>query len=76
MLSTFSRYLYFFEKGNPQITTAAIQGLIELIKTEMQSDSTTADPDSDAFFASTLRYIQFQKQKGGAMGDKYDPIKV
>ncbi|XP_019175131.1 PREDICTED: vacuolar protein sorting-associated protein 35B-like [Ipomoea nil] len=71
-----NKYLYFFEKGNPQITTAAIQGLIELIKTEMQSDSTTADPDSDAFFASTLRYIQFQKQKGGAMGDKYDPIKV
>lgn len=70
------RYLYFFEKGSPQITTAAIQGLIELIKTEMQSDSSTSNPASDAFFASTLRYIQFQKQKGGAMGEKYDPIKL
>lgn len=71
-----NKYLYFFEKGSPQITAAAIQGLIELIKTEMQSDSTTSNPASDAFFASTLRYIQFQKHKGGAMGEKYDPIKL
>lgn len=71
-----NKYLYFFEKGNPQITSAAIQGLIELITTEMQSDTATADPAADAFFASTLRYIQFQKQKGGAVGDKYEPIKA
>ncbi|KAK9990136.1 hypothetical protein SO802_025121 [Lithocarpus litseifolius] len=71
-----NKYLYFFEKGNPQITVSTIQGLIELITTEMQSDSTTPDPAADAFFASTLRYIQFQKQKGGAVGEKYEPIKV
>ncbi|PIA57430.1 hypothetical protein AQUCO_00600271v1 [Aquilegia coerulea] len=71
-----NKYLYFFEKGNAQVTTAAIQGLVELITTEMQSDTTTQDPSADAFFSSTLRYIQFQKQKGGAMGEKYEPIKV
>ncbi|XP_007046634.2 PREDICTED: vacuolar protein sorting-associated protein 35A [Theobroma cacao] len=71
-----NKYLYFFEKGNPQITVAAIQSLIELITTEMQSDSSTPDPAADAFFASTLRYIEFQKQKGGAVGEKYEPIKV
>ncbi|VVA22390.1 PREDICTED: vacuolar [Prunus dulcis] len=71
-----NKYLYFFEKGNPQITSAAIQGLVELIKTEMQSDSTNVSPAPDAFFSSTLRYIQFQKQKGGVMGEKYSPIKV
>ncbi|KAJ7966891.1 Vacuolar protein sorting-associated protein 35 [Quillaja saponaria] len=71
-----NKYLYFFEKGNPQITSAAIQSLVELITTEMQSDSTSSDPPSDAFFTSTLRYIQFQKQKGGALGEKYDPVKV
>lgn len=70
------RYLYFYEKGNPQITVATIQGLIELITTEMQSDTTTPDSSADAFFASTLRYIEFQKQKGGAVGEKYEPIKV
>ncbi|KAF5934599.1 hypothetical protein HYC85_030770 [Camellia sinensis] len=71
-----SKYLYFFEKGNSEITVAAIQGLIELITTEMQSDNMTSDPAADAFLASTLRYIQFQKQKGGAMGEKYEPIKA
>ncbi|XP_041017599.1 vacuolar protein sorting-associated protein 35A-like isoform X1 [Juglans microcarpa x Juglans regia] len=71
-----NKYLYFFEKGNPQITVSTIQGLIELITTEMHSDTTTPDPAADAFFASTLRYIQFQKQKGGAVGEKYEPIKV
>ncbi|KAF7828980.1 vacuolar protein sorting-associated protein 35A-like [Senna tora] len=70
-----NKYLYFYEKGNPQITVAAIQGLIELVMTETQSDTTTQDPAADAFFASTLRYLQFQKQKGGAVSDKYEPIK-
>ncbi|XP_059459824.1 vacuolar protein sorting-associated protein 35B-like isoform X1 [Corylus avellana] len=71
-----NKYLYFFEKGNPQITSAAIQGLLELITTEMQSDSAAPNTVSDAFFASTQRYIQFQKQKGGVMSEKYDSVKV
>ncbi|XP_058185242.1 vacuolar protein sorting-associated protein 35A-like [Rhododendron vialii] len=71
-----NKYLYFFEKGNSEISVSAIEGLIELITTEMQSDNTTSDPAADAFFASTLRYIQFQKQKGGAMGEKYEALKV
>lgn len=43
---------------------------------EMQSDTATSDPAADAFLASTMRYIQFQKQKGGTVGEKYEPIKV
>ncbi|KAI5684001.1 hypothetical protein M9H77_05229 [Catharanthus roseus] len=71
-----NKYLYFFEKGVPQVTVASIQSLIELITTEMQSENTTRDPIADAFFASTLRYIQFQKDKGGAVGEKYEAIKT
>lgn len=71
-----NKYLYFYEKGNPQITVAAIQSLIELITTEMQSDNSPPDPAADAFLASTLRYLQFQKQKGGAISEKYEAIKV
>ncbi|RDX99806.1 Vacuolar protein sorting-associated protein 35B [Mucuna pruriens] len=71
-----NKYIYYYEKENPQITSATIQGLIELITTEMQSDSASALPASDAFFTGTLRYIQFQKQKGGILGEKYEPIKV
>lgn len=68
--------MYFFEKGVAQIAVASIQSLIELITTEMQSENTTQDPTADAFFASTLRYIQFQKDKGGAVGEKYEAIKT
>ncbi|KAK6245583.1 hypothetical protein SCA6_008673 [Theobroma cacao] len=71
-----NKYLYFFEKGNQQITGAAIQGLIELINTEKQNDSATPDSASDAFLASTMRYIQFQRQKGGIMGEKFESIKL
>ncbi|KAM0970222.1 hypothetical protein FF1_018338 [Malus domestica] len=71
-----NKYLYFFEKGNPQITVASVQSLIELVTTELQSDSASAEPSVDAFFASTQRYIQFQKQKGGAVGERYEPIKA
>jgi len=61
------RYLYCFEKG--KITVNTIQDLMELITTEMQGDNATADPAAEAFFANTLRYIQFQKQKGGAVSE-------
>ncbi|MFQ6648176.1 hypothetical protein Gotur_021202 [Gossypium turneri] len=62
--------------NNKQITSSAIQGLIELINTEMQSDSTNLDSVADAFLASTLHYIQFQKQKGGVVGEKFDSVKL
>lgn len=71
-----NKYIYYFEKGNLQVTSAAIQSLVELINTEMESDSATPDSAATAFFASTVRYIQFQKQKGGLMGEKYESIKV
>ncbi|KAH1065818.1 hypothetical protein J1N35_030805 [Gossypium stocksii] len=71
LVEILNKYLYYFEKGNKQITAAAIQHLIELINTEMQSDSAT----SDAFLAGTLRYIQFQKQRG-VMGAKFESIKL
>nr|ACN26650.1 unknown [Zea mays] len=71
-----NKYLYFFEKGIPQITNTVIQDLIELIRTEKQSDNSVADPSTEAFFSSTLRYIEFQKQKGGTIGEKYEQIKT
>lgn len=70
-----NKYLYFFEKGVLEVTVALVQSLIELITNEMQSENTLSDPSADAFFASTLRYIQFQKDKGGAVGEKYEAIK-
>ncbi|XP_047972631.1 vacuolar protein sorting-associated protein 35A-like [Salvia hispanica] len=66
-----NKYLYFYEKGVSQITVESIHDLTKLIRNEMQGDASPSDPAADAFLASTLRYIQFQKDKGGAVGDKY-----
>ncbi|KAL9269116.1 Vacuolar protein sorting-associated protein 35A-like protein [Drosera capensis] len=71
-----NKYLYFFEKGNPQITVTTIQDLIALITTEMRSDSTIPDPAANSFLARTMQYIQFQKQKGGSISEKYEPLQV
>ncbi|KAI5064024.1 hypothetical protein GOP47_0020694 [Adiantum capillus-veneris] len=71
-----NKYLYYFEHGNQHITNSVIQGLIELIVTELQSENTTQDPMVDAFLASTLRYIRFQKQKGDGVAERYAAIEV
>lgn len=71
-----NKYLYFYEKGVLQVTVDSILSMIELIKQEMSGENTTPDPATDAFFASTLRYIQFQKDKGGVVAEKYKPIKT
>lgn len=71
-----NKYLYFYEKGVSQITADLIQGLIELITSTTGGENTTPDPVADAFFASTLRYIQFQKNKGGVVAEKYEHIKM
>ncbi|CAD5174462.1 vacuolar protein sorting-associated protein 35B [Musa acuminata AAA Group] len=71
-----NKYLYFLEKGNPQITSSVIHDLIDHIRTEIQSDNTTSDPSDNAFFSSTMRYIEFHKQKGGSISESYEQIKV
>ncbi|MCO5594828.1 hypothetical protein L7F22_048862 [Adiantum nelumboides] len=71
-----NKYLYYFEHGNQHITNTVIQGLIELIVTEMQSENSTQDPMVDAFLASTLRYIRFQKQRGDNVSERYAAIEV
>ncbi|XP_073005795.1 vacuolar protein sorting-associated protein 35B-like [Typha latifolia] len=65
-----NKYLYFFQKENPQITSSVIQGLIELITTDMQSDNATSDSSADAFFD----IFSFRTKKGGSMGEKYESI--
>ncbi|CAN1122379.1 Vacuolar protein sorting-associated protein 35A [Linum perenne] len=72
-----NKYLYFYEKGNQHITVDAVNSLVELITTEMPNDASSGaapDPAAEAFFASTLRYIQFQKQKGGVIGERYEAL--
>ena len=58
------------------MTPTVIQGLIELIVTEMQSEATTHDLQVNAFLASTVRYIQFHKHKDDRAAERYSDIQV
>ncbi|XP_024532264.1 vacuolar protein sorting-associated protein 35B isoform X1 [Selaginella moellendorffii] len=71
-----NKYLYYFEKGVPAVASSLVQGLLELIMTETQSEKTSKDAAVDAFFASTMRYIQSQKQKSDASGERYGTIQI
>ncbi|XP_042387089.1 vacuolar protein sorting-associated protein 35B-like [Zingiber officinale] len=73
-----NKYLYFFDKGIPQITNSIIQDLIELVRTELKNDNEKTDPSgsAEAFFSSTLRYIEFQKQKGGNISENFKQLEI
>ncbi|KAL1199745.1 Vacuolar protein sorting-associated protein 35C [Cardamine amara subsp. amara] len=67
-----NKYLYFLEKGNPQVTGDTIQSLAELIRSETKKVESGAGP----FINSTLRYMEFQRQQDGGMSEKYQKIKM
>ncbi|CAL9223372.1 unnamed protein product [Arabidopsis halleri] len=68
-----NKYLYFYQKGIPQITVESVESLIKLIKNE---ESMPSDPSAKSFFASTVQFMEFEKQKEGAIGERYQEIKV
>lgn len=71
-----NRYLYYFDRAIPQITATVIQGLVELIITETQSEGSVHEAQVDSYLANTLRYIQYQKQKGDYTADRYSAIQM
>ncbi|KAG0562429.1 hypothetical protein KC19_9G145400 [Ceratodon purpureus] len=69
-------YLYYFDRMLPQITSTVIQGLVELIVTETQTEGSVHEALVDTYLANTLRYIQFQTQKGDFTADRYSTIQL
>ncbi|XP_013604421.1 PREDICTED: vacuolar protein sorting-associated protein 35C [Brassica oleracea var. oleracea] len=68
-----NKYLYFLEKGNPQVTGETIQSLAEIIRSETKK----AEPGAGTYITSTLRYMEFQRQQeDGGMSEKYLKIKM
>jgi len=73
-LAACHRYLYYFDRQIPQITSTVIQGLVELIVTDPQSEG--AEGQIDPYLANTLRYIRFQTQKGDFIAERYSAIQM
>ena len=68
------RYLYFFEKGLPQITPAIVQDLLDLVTAEYNRESGTHEKSVEAFYENTLKHIREQKSKEGLVGDRYNEL--
>eukprot|EP00850_Spirogloea_muscicola_P002909 SM000011S19087 [mRNA] locus=s11:783175:828718:+ [translate_table: standard] len=69
-----NKYLYFFDKGTPQVTSNVIQGLLQLIAAEMASESAAQDDATDTLYRNTVAHIAYMKQKGGEQGAQYDLV--
>jgi hypothetical protein len=53
------------------VTPEILQGLMELIRNEMQASETGVSAGVEAFYRSTLRHMQHQKTQGGEQGARY-----
>ncbi|CAI6012716.1 unnamed protein product [Closterium sp. NIES-65] len=76
LVEILNKYLYFFDKGNPHVTPVVLQGLIELITSELAVDGATVDATVHSFYRATLAHIKDQKHKAGAIGKKYAEIQI
>ncbi|CAI5962212.1 unnamed protein product [Closterium sp. NIES-65] len=64
------------QQGNPHVTPVVLQGLIELITSELAVDGATVDATVHSFYRATLAHIKDQKHKAGAIGEKYAEIQI
>eukprot|EP00898_Chlorokybus_atmophyticus_P001468 jgi/Chlat1/2321/Chrsp17S02605 len=70
-----NKYLYYFDKGTPAITPTVLQGLLELIRTELNGEQ-EKDASITNFYRSTLQHIAAQKKKGGEVGERYASVNI
>ena len=59
-----NEHLYFFDRGCPSVTTQTLQGLVEVIRGEVNDGESACPPDVEAYYAATLRHVKHQKLRG------------
>jgi vacuolar protein sorting-associated protein 35 len=65
ILKVLNRYVYFFEQENEAITTKYLNGLIELIHSNLQTAETSASlENARRHFQRTLDYIKSRDYDG------------
>jgi vacuolar protein sorting-associated protein 35 len=67
-------YLYFYDHGVEGITKEVVQGVVELVKSEVSTDVCKEDKELQAFYTRTVAYIRQQQKEGE--GEKYTDVKV
>lgn len=70
-------YLYFYDHGVDSITKEVVQGVVELVKSEVNTEVCKEDEGLQAFYRRTGAHIQQQQQTSvGTGGEKYSGLKV
>ena len=62
-----NRYVYYFDQQNETVTTKYLNGLIELIHSNLQSSESESNSSLDApkrHFERTLEYIRSREYEG------------
>ena len=60
-----NRYVYYYDQGNETVTTKYINGLIELIHSNLQSNEQTSSLEAPKkHFFRTLDYIKSREYEG------------
>ena len=58
------------------MTTQTLQGLVEVIRGEVNDGGSACPPDVEAYYAATLRHVKHQKLRGGEIGARYESLNV
>jgi len=71
-------YLYFYDHGVDSITKEVVQGVVELVKSEVSSEVCLEDENLQTFYKRTVAYIQHQQKSVGVgiSEEKYSGLKV
>ena len=72
-------YLYFFNRGVGSITVAAVQGVLDLVASEVSTEACREDAALQNFHKRTLEYVRQQQQQRRNDGDgdeKFAGLKV
>ena len=76
LLSVLNSYLWFFERGCDGVTAGVVAELVERINAELNSFQGACPLDLRAYHAATMRHVEHQKAKGGAIGARYEELKI
>jgi len=69
-------YLYFYDRQVDSITIEVVQGVVELVKSEVSTDVCMEDKNLQTFYRRTIAYIQQQQQSVRTGKEKYNMLKV
>lgn len=70
-----NKYLYFYERGCPSITTRYLKGLVALIDEHLPNlDNSELSQQAQHHYQNTIAHIKLRQSQDDALGEKYRAI--